>query len=70
MRRHTGTLVRAAFATVLGVLSVPLAGSTEARAQNPNPAPIFPPPGFVIPPADVPCILPGNRLDLQCFGGQ
>src|SRR4029077_9113424 len=33
MRRDTRTLVRAAFATVLGVLSVPLAGSTEARAQ-------------------------------------
>jgi cytochrome c peroxidase len=37
------------------------------RAQNPTPVPIFPPPGFVIPPADVPCILPGNKLDLQCF---
>jgi hypothetical protein len=38
-----------------------------ARAQNPPPVPIFPPPGFKIPPADVKCILPGNRLDLQCF---
>jgi cytochrome c peroxidase len=33
MRRDTQTLVNAAFATVLGVLSVPLAGSTEAWAQ-------------------------------------
>jgi cytochrome c peroxidase len=67
MRRATRTLVKAAFATVLGILSVPLAGSTEARAQNPFPAPIFLPPGFVVPPADQPCILGGNRLDLQCW---
>jgi len=38
-----------------------------AQAQNPVPAPIFPPPGFTIPPADAPCILPGNKLDLKCF---
>ncbi len=44
-----------------------LFSSTGARAQNPTPVPIFPPPGFVIPPADVPCILPGNKLDLQCW---
>ena len=37
MRRDTRTLLRAAFATVLGVLSVPLAGSTEVRAQTPPP---------------------------------
>ena len=50
MRRNTRTLVRAAFATVLGVLSVPLAGSTEVRAQvdqnvpayNPYPSGILP----------------------------
>src|SRR3984893_16634598 len=53
MHRDTRTLVRAAFATVLGVLSVPLAGSTEARAQpvdlpanvpayNPYPSGILP----------------------------
>ena len=67
MRRHTRTLLRAAFATVLGILSVPLAGLTEARAQNPTPVPIFPPPGFVVPLADQPCILFGNKLDLQCW---
>src|SRR5438105_14627708 len=42
MRQDTRTLVRAAFATVLGVLSVPLACSIEARAQTPpnyNPYP-------------------------------
>jgi cytochrome c peroxidase len=41
--------------------------SIAARAQNPTPVPIFPPPGFKIPPADMPCILPGNKLDLACF---
>jgi cytochrome c peroxidase len=67
MRRDTRTLLRAAFATALGILSVPIAGLTEARAQNPTPVPIFPPPGFVVPPADQPCILFGNKLDLQCW---
>ena len=67
MRRCTQALVKIAFATVVGMLSVALAGFTDARAQNPFPAPIFPPPGFVIPPADQPCILGGNRLDLQCW---
>jgi cytochrome c peroxidase len=66
MRRDT--LIKAAFATALGILSVPLAGSTEAQAQNPSPVPIFPPSGFVVPPADVPCIDKStNKLDLQCF---
>src|ERR1700739_3920350 len=37
MRRDTCTLVNAAFATVLAILSVPLAGSTEARAQGTAP---------------------------------
>jgi hypothetical protein len=67
MRRHTSKLVKAALTTLLGILSIPLAGFTEVRAQNPTPVPIFPPPGFTIPPADAPCILPGNKLDLQCF---
>ena len=42
MRRDTGTFLRAAFATVLGVLSGPLVGSIEVRAQTPptyNPYP-------------------------------
>jgi cytochrome c peroxidase len=37
MRQDTRTLVRAAFATMLGILSVPLAGSPEVRAQTPPP---------------------------------
>ncbi len=48
MRRDTRTLVRAAFATVLGVLSVPLAGSTEGRAQIPPP-PYNPYPSGILP---------------------
>ena len=34
MRRHTRTLAKAAFATVLGILSVPLTGFGEALAQG------------------------------------
>ena len=37
MRRDRCTLVKAAFATVLAILGVPLAGFTEARAQTPPP---------------------------------
>jgi cytochrome c peroxidase len=37
MRRDTSTLVKAGFAMVLAILSVPLAGSTEARAQGTAP---------------------------------
>jgi cytochrome c peroxidase len=51
MRRDTRKIVKAALATALGILSVPLAGSTEARAQadqpiaayNPYPPGILPP---------------------------
>src|SRR6266404_9984805 len=55
MRRHTWTLAKAAFATVLGILSVPLAGVTEGQAQvavdQPFPAynPYPPLPGSVPP---------------------
>jgi cytochrome c peroxidase len=48
MHRNTRTLVRTAFATVLGVLSVPLAGSTEGRAQIPPP-PYNPYPSGILP---------------------
>ena len=57
MRRDTSTLVKAAFATVLGILSVPLAGLTEARAQVDQPFPAYNPypalPGS-IPPSILP----------------
>jgi len=53
MRQDTATLVKAAFATVLGILSVPLAGSTDARAQVDQPFPPYNPypplPGSVPP---------------------
>jgi hypothetical protein len=63
MRRDTRNLVTASFAAVLGVVSVPLAASTEARAQGtapldqPVPAynPYPPLPGY-IPPAFSPPI--------------
>src|SRR6266436_8691968 len=42
--------------------------SQKVFSQNPaSPRVKSLPPGFTIPPEDVPCILPGNRLDLQCF---
>src|SRR5712672_211342 len=52
MRRHTSILVTTSVAAVLGIVSVPLAGFTEARAQqvdqplpayNPYPPGILPP---------------------------
>ena len=50
MHQNTRTLVRAAFATVLGVLSIPLAGSIEARAQIDQPvAPHNPYPSGILP---------------------
>jgi hypothetical protein len=58
MRRDTQTLVNAAFATVLGILSVPLVGSTEARAQavdQPLPAyNPYPPLPHSVPPTVLP----------------
>jgi cytochrome c peroxidase len=46
MRRDTGTLVKAAFATVLGILSVPHAGSAQQGPPFPPPGP---PPGTASP---------------------
>jgi cytochrome c peroxidase len=58
MRRDTRTLVNAALATVLGVLSVPLVGFTEARAQavdQPLPAyNPYPPLPHSVPPTVLP----------------
>ena len=51
-------------ALIVGSFVLP---ATVARAQNPTPVPIFPPPGFVIPPSDTACILPNNKVDLQCL---
>jgi cytochrome c peroxidase len=43
-------------------------GPPKVYSQNPTPPGVKSlPAGFTIPPQDLPCILPGNRLDLQCF---
>jgi cytochrome c peroxidase len=43
-------------------------GPPKVYSQNPAPPAVKSlPPGFTVPPQDLPCILPGNRLDLQCF---
>lgn len=60
------------FATVIVVCFVAALttsiGSPNMSSQVPTPPGVkMLPPGYTIPPADVPCILPGNRLDLQCI---
>src|SRR6202008_2226501 len=81
MRRGTCTLVKAAFATVLAILSIPLAGSTEARAQGtapldqPFPAynPYPPLPGSVPPtvlPPDLQSELLRVRREVQTIFGR
>jgi cytochrome c peroxidase len=72
MRRDTQTLVNAAFATVLGVLSVPLAGSTEARAQGTAPLdqPVaaynpYPPLPHSVPPTVLPPDLQSELLRVR-----
>src|SRR5229473_2292048 len=72
MRQGTRTFVKAAFATVLGVLSVPLAGFTEAQAQVPVDQP-FPaynpyPPGIL--PADLQPELLRVRREVQTIFGR
>ena len=43
-------------------------GPAKVYSQNPTPPGVGSlPAGFTIPPQDLACILPGNRLDLQCF---
>ena len=72
MRQGTRTFVKAAFASVLGVLSVPLAGFTEAQAQVPVDQP-FPaynpyPPGIL--PADLQPELLRVRREVQTIFGR
>jgi cytochrome c peroxidase len=64
MRRDTRTLVKAAFATVLGVLSVPLAGFTEARAVD-QPFPAYNPYPTGILPTDLDSELSRVRREVQ-----
>src|SRR6267154_2181200 len=72
MRQGTRTFVKAAFATVLGVLSVPLAGFTEAQAQVPVDQP-FPaynpyPPGIL--PSDLQSELLRVRRETETIFGR
>jgi len=48
MRQATRTLARAAFTAMLGILSIPLTGPTDVRAQIP-PAPYNPFPSGILP---------------------
>jgi cytochrome c peroxidase len=63
--------VRAFFVAIVVCFAVALVASIPSQkvlSQNPTPPGVKAlPAGFTIPPPDVPCILPGNRLDLQCF---
>src|SRR5712672_2974378 len=81
MRPDTGTIVKAAFATVLGILSVPLVASTEARAAPPVPVdqpfppynPYPPLPGSVPPtvlPPDLQSELLRVRREVQTIFGR
>src|SRR6267143_119631 len=72
MRQGTGTFVNAAFATVLGVLSVPLAGFTEAQAQVPvdQPFPAYNPYPAGILPADLQPELLRVRREVQTSFGR
>ena len=77
MLRDTRTLLRAAFATVLGILSVPLAGFTEAQAQVDQPFPPYNPypplpgsaPPTVLPP-DLQSELLRVRREVQTIFGR
>jgi cytochrome c peroxidase len=42
-------------------------GSKKVYSQNPPPGVKTLPTGYHIPNQDIPCILPGNRVDLQCL---
>src|SRR5215831_4833973 len=77
MRRDKSTLIKAAFASVLGLLSVPLAGSTEARAQVDQPFPAYNPypplPGSVPPtvlPPDLQSEVLRVRREVQTIFGR
>ena len=77
MHRDTSTFIKAAFATVLGILSFPLAVSTEARAQVDQPFPPYNPypplPGSVPPtvlPPDLQSELLRVRREVQTIFGR
>ena len=63
--------VRVFFAAIMVCCAVALVssiGSQKVLSQNPTPPGVEAlPAGFTIPPQDVPCILPGKRVNLQCL---
>jgi cytochrome c peroxidase len=62
--------LRVSVATTTLCFAIALAssiGSQRVFAQSPSPEVNALPAGYTIPPRDKPCILPGNRLDLQCL---
>ena len=60
MRRHKSRMMTAGLATVLGVLSLPLTGFTDARAQVDQPYPAYNPYPPLPPGSVPPTILPPN----------
>jgi cytochrome c peroxidase len=62
--------LRVFVAAIALCFAIALAASISSQSvfsQNPLPPAVNLPPGFHIPPQDLPCILPGNRLNLQCI---
>src|ERR1700730_1872746 len=63
--------LRVFVATMMVCFGVALAssiGSPKVFSQNPLPPGVKTlPAGYTIPSQDTPCILPGNRVDLQCL---
>ena len=63
--------VRVLFGAMVVCCAVALAssiGSQKVLSQNPTPPGVKSlPAGYTIPPQDKPCILPGNRVNLQCL---
>src|SRR3979409_615162 len=55
----------------LAIAVLPSIGSKKAFSENALPPPaekaLTLPAGYTIPPQDKPCILPGNKVDLQCL---
>ena len=61
---------RVLVAAIVVCCAIALASSVSSQnvlSQNTPPGVKSLPAGYMFPPADVPCILPGNRLDLQCI---
>jgi cytochrome c peroxidase len=62
--------LRVILATLMVCFAVALAssfGSWKVFSQSSRPQAVILPPGYTIPPQDIPCILPGHRVDLQCL---